>query len=82
MAVNPEELLVHADFVSGLARSLVLDEHRAADIAQETWLAALEHPPSGERPLRAWLAKVTRNFARKLFRSERRRVASIFLKAR
>ncbi|MFH1999647.1 MAG: sigma-70 family RNA polymerase sigma factor, partial [Planctomycetota bacterium] len=75
MAVNPEELLIHKEFVHALARSLVWDEHRAADIAQETWLAALKHPPSREIPLRAWLAKVTLNFARKFHVSDKRRAA-------
>jgi len=80
--MNPEELLAHADFVKSLARSLVLDEHQAANIAQETWVAALEHPPSAEKPLRAWLAKVTRNFIHIMYRSEtsrrkRERAASV-----
>lgn len=74
MTVNPEELLAHADFVRFLARSLVADEHRAADIAQETWLAALEHPPATADSLKSWLSKVLRNFRRKLLRSEMRQL--------
>jgi RNA polymerase sigma factor (sigma-70 family) len=55
--MKPEELLAHADFLGSLAHSLILDENRAQDIAQETWLAALKHPPAGVKNLRAWLAK-------------------------
>lgn len=72
--MDPRELLTHAEFVRGLARRLVLDEHQAADIAQQTWLAALESPPSGNVPLRSWLSRVIRNFARILHRSENRRM--------
>lgn len=73
--MEPEVLLAHADFVRALARSLVIDEHRAADIAQQTWLAALQHPPAEGRPVRSWLAQVVRNFVRKRHRSEKRRLA-------
>jgi len=71
--MNPEELLSNSDFVRLLARSLVLDEHSAADIAQDTWVAALEHAPERGGPLRAWLALVTKNFSRKLLRGDTRR---------
>lgn len=71
--MNPEELLAHADFVSSLARKLVLDENRAADLSQSAWVAALEHPPAAEKPLQAWLTKVMRNFAVTLHRRESRR---------
>ena len=57
--MNPEQLLTHIGFVKSLAKSLVLDEHRATDIAQNTLLAALENPPAEGRPVRAWLARVT-----------------------
>ncbi len=72
MTVNPEELLAHADFVRHLARSLVSDEHRAADIAQDTWLAALERPPADPVSLKSWLSTVVRNFRHRFFRSEMR----------
>ncbi len=71
--MNPEELLTHADFVHALARRLVLDEHRAADLEQDTWLAALK---SGERSIRsprAWLSRVVRNLATNLYRKEGRK---------
>lgn len=71
--MRTEDLLAHADFIRALARSLVLDEHRAQDVTQETWLAALKHPPLSGGALRSWLARVTRNFAYKQHRSETRR---------
>jgi len=71
--MKPEVLLAHADFVRALARSLVVDEHRAEDIAQQTWLAALQHPPAEGCPVRSWLARVVRNFVRRRHRSETRR---------
>jgi len=73
MTMNPEELLEHFDFIHSLARSLVLDTNQAADIEQQTWLAALQNPPSRGTPIRLWLSKVALNFARKMYRSETRR---------
>ncbi|MHC4340865.1 MAG: sigma-70 family RNA polymerase sigma factor, partial [Planctomycetota bacterium] len=68
-----DELLNHAHFVRGLARSLVLDENRADDAVQQTWLAALRSRPDGRRPLRPWLAAVLRNAVRRGHRSDGRR---------
>ncbi len=68
---DPETLLRHATFVRSVARKLVGDEHHADDVQQQTWLKALEHPPSGR--LSSWLGTVTRNLALKLRRGERRR---------
>lgn len=68
-----EELLAHSDFVQALARSLVQDEHRAADISQDTWMRALKRPPAEERSIRAWLSKVVRNINLNTQRSESRR---------
>ncbi|MBI4879079.1 MAG: sigma-70 family RNA polymerase sigma factor [Planctomycetes bacterium] len=73
--MDVKTLLTHAGFVRALARSLVREESGAADVEQQTWLAALEHPPGPEKPLRAWLARVARNFARRGFRDETRRRA-------
>lgn len=71
--MNLEELLTHDAFVQTLARRLVKDEHRVLDVAQETWRAALERPPSSDRPLRPWLARVVKNAVVTLFRGENRR---------
>lgn len=51
-----------------LALSMVGDAERAEDLTQETWIRALEHPPSLDGPVRGWLATVMQN----LFRQERR----------
>jgi RNA polymerase sigma factor (sigma-70 family) len=67
------ELLDHAAFLRRLAGALVSDPASADDLVQETWLAAVRHPPPGERPSRGWLATVLRNAARKLRRGEGRR---------
>lgn len=68
-----EELIRHRRFLSALARSLVHDEHRAEDVVQETFVAALEKPPRAGVPLKAWLAAVVRNVAFKDRRSRARR---------
>lgn len=72
--MNQKELLAHADFIHSLARRLVADEHRASDLEQETWLAALRKPPGVATSLRAWLSKVMRNFARMTHRNEKSRM--------
>jgi RNA polymerase sigma factor (sigma-70 family) len=69
--VSIDELLAHADWVRGLARALVADEASADDVAQETWLAAIERPPRSAGQPKHWLAVVTRNVARKLSRKKR-----------
>src|SRR5262249_8781407 len=71
MAIDPEVLLAHRDFVSALARQLVRGD-RADDVAQETWLAALERRPATDRSPKPWLAAVARNVARLLARGDRR----------
>jgi RNA polymerase sigma-70 factor (ECF subfamily) len=70
--LSPESLLSHAGFVRALARTLLQDEHRAEDVVQDTWVAALTR--KGEvRSLRSWLAGVVRNLVYKVHRSEGRR---------
>lgn len=71
--MKPEELLIHARFVKSLAYGLAMDEHHAGDIEQQTWLAAIEHPPKEGVPIRSWLSQVTRNFARLMYRRDARR---------
>ena len=68
-----EALLTHIDWVRRLAASLVRDANQADDIAQETWLSALEHPPRSAENLRAWIGKLARNAARQMRRGETRR---------
>ena len=63
-------LLEHAAFLRGLARSLVFDVDAADDVEQETWRAALEHPPRDLRSPRGWLATIARNVVRARLRSD------------
>jgi len=71
--MNLEEMLAHSGFVKSLSRSLVHDENTAEDVAQNTLLAAIQHPPSDNKQIRPWFARVVRNFVRILYRSEGRR---------
>ncbi len=74
-----EMLLVNAEFVRGLARSLARDEHTAADIAQETLTAAIarrHHRADGiDSSPRGLLATIARRVAANLARGSRRRTA-------
>ena len=72
---SAEELLGHAGFLRRLAAGLVKDPEAAADLVQETYRAALEHPPRDTGSLRGWLATVARNLARNAKRGDRRREA-------
>lgn len=68
-----ETLLTHRAWVDALARRLVADDSAADDVAQQTWLAAMRHPPGDEATARSWLGRVVRNFARERHREEGRR---------
>src|SRR5262245_17628476 len=67
-----ESFLTHDAFVRGVARKLVADAATVDDVAQETWWAAVRRRPAVD--VRAWLAKVARNFALKARRAEKRRL--------
>lgn len=71
--VDRQALIAHEGFLRALARNLAFDEHRVDDLVQETWLAAVRHPPRAGRGLRSWLARVLHNAARQLARAEGRR---------
>lgn len=73
MAIGPEELLEHTNFIRAMASSLIPDQHLADDITQQTWIAALQRPPESEKSLRNWLSRVIRNFAFQTIRGEGRR---------
>ncbi len=71
--LDPSELLVHAEWLQRLARSLVRDHGAAEDLVQDTWLSVLRSGPrEGVRP-RHWLARVLQNHLRSLERSTARR---------
>ncbi|HEX6883393.1 MAG TPA: sigma-70 family RNA polymerase sigma factor [Planctomycetota bacterium] len=76
-----QELLVHDGFVRALARSLLRDGHAAEDVAQETWVAALERG-SAAMTWPAWLAGVVRKRAGKHARGQARRTRRERLAAR
>ncbi len=73
MTPRPEDLLAHVPRLRALARSLVTDPATADDLLQETWTAAMAHPPAAERPLGPWLGRVLRNAARQRRRGDARR---------
>ena len=64
-------LLTHRDFLQRLARSLVVDEQRAEDVVQETYLAVLQRPPPPGVRLKAWLGGIARNLSRRTRRTMR-----------
>ena len=70
--LSADLLLEHRGFLTGLARSLVVDEQHAEDVVQEVYLAALRRPPPASAGLRAWLSGVTRNLALRRRRGEGR----------
>jgi len=49
------------DGLRALARSLVHGDAEVDDLLQDTAVAALEHPPATDRPVKPWLATVLRN---------------------
>lgn len=65
----------HGASLRTLAASLLRDSHAADDAVQEVWLAALRTPPGHGGSVGGWLATALQNIARKLRRTERRRVA-------
>lgn len=71
--IDREALGDHLDGVRRLVRTMVRDEHEADDVVQETMVAALENRTRVRSGLRAWLAGVARNLARRQARAEGRR---------
>ncbi len=71
-ATTTEALLRETRWLERLARGLVGDPDRAADVAQETLARALARPPRVDRErLRPWLATVARNLVRSSARRSR-----------
>ncbi len=71
--MDPEILAAHAGFLRSLARELLADASLADDVLQAAWLAAAQRPPRDPGRIRAWLAVVVQNLARKELREEARR---------
>lgn len=72
--IELEALLRDAGWLRRLAARLVGDG-AADDLAQETWLSALQHPPRSLEEPRPWLARVARNLAANARRGGARREA-------
>ena len=70
---DPDLILRYAGHVRSLARRLAFDDDFAAEVEQETWLAALREPGGRPRDPRAWLGSVARNAARRLGAGRHRR---------
>jgi len=71
--MEQQDLSAQASWLRALAFSLVRDEHRAHDLAQDTLVVALEEGDSARGPLRPWLGGVLENLVRQSRRRERRR---------
>ncbi len=77
-SIDPKLVLQHQGWLRLLAIELLGDTHRADDIVQEAWVAALQSPPralTSGQGLGAWLSCVVRNLARMSMRAEARREA-------
>ncbi|MHC4380813.1 MAG: RNA polymerase sigma factor, partial [Planctomycetota bacterium] len=72
-APDLDALLEHGGWVRALARSLVRDPDLADDVEQQTWLTAMQHPPSHGKNLRAWLGTVVRSVAGTHWRADKAR---------
>ena len=68
-----DDLLSHAPWLRGVARSLVREPGAAEDVVQETWLTALRSPPGRAENLRGWLSRTLHNLVRQRARSDRSR---------
>jgi RNA polymerase sigma factor (sigma-70 family) len=67
-----DELLAEACFLRRIARGLASDAD-ADDLVQDTFVAALEHPPRQSGSIRGWLSTVAANLSRNASRARRRR---------
>lgn len=65
---EPETLLAHAEFVASIAKAAMRGSDLADDVAQETWVAALQGGPRRAGALKSWLRGVTRRQAANLVR--------------
>ncbi len=73
LVTDVDSLLAEARWVEAFARALVRED--SDDVAQDAWLAAIQHPPAPAASPRPWFATVMRNLQRMRFRSASRRRA-------
>ncbi len=71
--LTPDALRAESAALRGLSRALLGREQDAEDVEQQTWLAALQHPPTRTDGRSAWLARVARNLALRMRRNEEAR---------
>ncbi|MEM7306134.1 MAG: sigma-70 family RNA polymerase sigma factor [Planctomycetota bacterium] len=69
----PDDLILHTEALRALARGILGDAHRAEDVVQDAFLAAIEGETETVRSLPRWLSRVTRNLALNVRRSEQHR---------
>jgi len=72
---EPPDFAASQLFLRRLAYSLVRDAAQAEDLVQDTWAAWVEHRPGTLADPRAWMARVLRNRAFNVKRSDARRAA-------
>src|SRR5262245_61019913 len=72
--VPPAESLVkHAGFVRALAFAALRGDPESEDVAQDAWVAALQHAPAEPARQRPWFVRVVKNRAAELLRVRGRR---------
>lgn len=69
-----KELLAHSAWLTRVARALTSTADDADEVVQQTWLRALERPPSHATNLRGWLATLARNLVRSSRREQATRI--------
>lgn len=79
---STEALLSQVSWLRALALELVQDRGEAEDLAQETILRALEHPPRAAGAMRGFLRRISHNLARDRARADVRRQDREVLAAR
>ncbi|TAH36766.1 MAG: sigma-70 family RNA polymerase sigma factor [Planctomycetota bacterium] len=72
--LDTEALLAHAGWVRAVAHSLLADPDSAEDLAQDTFLAALERQPEQVTSVSGWLGGVLRHMAARSHRGDVRRL--------
>ncbi|MGE3172193.1 MAG: sigma-70 family RNA polymerase sigma factor [Planctomycetota bacterium] len=72
-AFDVREFAAQQDFVRRLCHSLVFDQDRIDDVAQDAWLAALENPPREAGAAPTWFGRVVHNLVRRRARDDARR---------
>jgi len=70
-----DELLARREWVRRFARTLARDDASADDLAQDAWVAAVEHPPRHADAPAGWFRRVLTRRAMNRARGERRRGA-------